>query len=643
MRPASALIVGLAMLGARGQPPAPQPEATFRTGVDLVQVDVSVLDEDRKPVRGLTAADFTIKEDGKPRPVAAFSAVSLPPRPPGPSAAWMGEIAPDVVANTVPRDGRLVVIVMDHSIPLDQMVSARQTAEAAVDQLGPADLAAVIFTTVGVPQNFTANRSLLKAAINHPFVSILGDDDNAQRGECRCGICSLETMTHVADAVREVPHRRKMILFIGSTLPTSTTRVECFAEVKQARTELLRAVGAANVAIHTFDAALLQSLAPSARQRSAPLPDDRPAMVASHLARQGDLAFYPAETGGRAIKNTNAPWEPMPAIFEESTDYYVLGFAPSSPAADGRHHDISVTVNRKGVSVHPRRGYYAPAPGSFRPISNDGTPQSLVSALAGLWPATDIPLRIAVAPFASPGHSEAAVAVQLRARMAIQGADQTARAGGRGTARTEVRVLARAYDSDGRPIASQVQTLAVSPPPGARQQFDYEVMSRLRLKPGRHEIRVALEDVARKTRGSVYTYVVIPDFSKAALSLSGIVLGTAPAPSGSAFQDLVPVAPTVRREFSRTDRVTAFARIYQGGSDPLAPVTVTRRIIDAHSQAVAETQTRIFANPQARERSADYRAELPLSSLAAGQYLLSIEATRGMKQSIKDEIRFTVH
>jgi hypothetical protein len=44
----------------------------------------------------------------------------------------------------------------------------------------------------------------------------------------------------------------------------------------------------------------------------------------------------------------------------------------------------------------------------------------------------------------------------------------------------------------------------------------------------------------------------------------------------------------------------------------------------------------------APERWADYRAELPLSSLAAGQYLLSIEATRGMKQTTKDEVPFTV-
>ena len=32
----------------------------FRSAIDLVQVDVSVLDNRRRPIRGLTAADFEI-------------------------------------------------------------------------------------------------------------------------------------------------------------------------------------------------------------------------------------------------------------------------------------------------------------------------------------------------------------------------------------------------------------------------------------------------------------------------------------------------------------------------------------------------------------------------------------------------------
>src|ERR671913_1679168 len=69
------LVVWVCASAQQQVPPAQPP--TFRAAVDAVQLDVSVLDKDRRPVRGLTAADFTVLENGKPRPIVAFSAVEL--------------------------------------------------------------------------------------------------------------------------------------------------------------------------------------------------------------------------------------------------------------------------------------------------------------------------------------------------------------------------------------------------------------------------------------------------------------------------------------------------------------------------------------------------------------------------------------
>ena len=54
------------------------PLPTFRTGVDIVEIDVTVLDKDRHPVKGLSAEDFTILDRDKPQPIVAFSAVDVP-------------------------------------------------------------------------------------------------------------------------------------------------------------------------------------------------------------------------------------------------------------------------------------------------------------------------------------------------------------------------------------------------------------------------------------------------------------------------------------------------------------------------------------------------------------------------------------
>src|SRR3982750_4922536 len=123
------------------QSAAPQtPLPTFRTGIDVVQLDVTVLDKDRHPVKGLTAADFTILDRGKPQPIVAFSAVDVP-APVTYSAPWMREAPLDVVSNVENR--RLVTIVMDDAYTdfnPDMAKRAKAIARNAVDELGPADL-----------------------------------------------------------------------------------------------------------------------------------------------------------------------------------------------------------------------------------------------------------------------------------------------------------------------------------------------------------------------------------------------------------------------------------------------------------------------------------------------------------------------
>ena len=69
------VIAGAAALVAQQQ----QPQAPiFRGGIDLRQLDVTVQDKNRRPVLGLTAADFKVEEDGKVQSIESFSFVSLP-------------------------------------------------------------------------------------------------------------------------------------------------------------------------------------------------------------------------------------------------------------------------------------------------------------------------------------------------------------------------------------------------------------------------------------------------------------------------------------------------------------------------------------------------------------------------------------
>lgn len=73
------------------------------------------------------------------------------------------------MSNQLGTEGRLVAIMLDRSIMSGpQAVAARNIALAAIDQLGPSDLAAVIrndgFANDGAVQGFTRDKARLRAA-----------------------------------------------------------------------------------------------------------------------------------------------------------------------------------------------------------------------------------------------------------------------------------------------------------------------------------------------------------------------------------------------------------------------------------------------------------------------------------------------
>jgi VWFA-related protein len=667
---------GAAAAGQAAAPPSSR--QTFRAATDLVQVDVSVLDKDRKPIRGLTAADFSVLEDGKARPVVAFIPVDLPAhQPDAVLPGWRRDVSPDVTTNDVRPEGRLVVIMFDWSIRFVDQQLAHRIAAAAINQLAPGDQAAVVFTSAfangGIPQAFTSDHARLLEAVNRPFAValinppygathdgrnkngvMLDDPEGYQIGDCYCRLCVPEAITRVADAVREVPGRRKSLLFIGTFFqgyeglngPTSRRNLSggggaasaplggpglCTAQLDTVRNTMVRAASLANLTIHTLDPVGMES------EGNSPMGGGfGPEAGEKIRERQDGLSLLADFTGGRTVMNTNTPDEQIPAIFDESSSYYVLGFAPFDPKATGKFHKIDVKVDRPGVTLRTRAGYYA---GETHVASKTPTIVSpdASGALSGLLPRTDMPLSVSAVPLGPVEQSskgEVTVAIMLGVR------DQIIPGRPRGSA--PVKIVAGAFDRNGKPVQLQEQTVALERRPNDLTDRMYEVLSRLTLKPGRYEVRVGVEASADQ-RASVYTFVEVPDFTQP-LSLSGVVLAVTPPVASAppdAFKDLLPIVPTSRRIMARTDHATAFVRLYQGGKDALVPVTVSARIVDAHEGVRVEQRASLAPTQFATRRAANYGLDLPLERLEPGEYLLTIDGTRD-RATANRNLRFTV-
>ena len=161
-----ALVLCTRSLTGQQEPAAPTP--TFRTAVDLVELDVRVTDASGAFVSDLTEEDFEILEDGRPQAVAALSVVDIPfepieSPPSGPA------VEPDVQTNAV-EEARVYVVAFDESILAEQILRARLFLRRFVERyFGPNDIAAVVWVGRGVAgdtQDFTSSPRLLLEAID---------------------------------------------------------------------------------------------------------------------------------------------------------------------------------------------------------------------------------------------------------------------------------------------------------------------------------------------------------------------------------------------------------------------------------------------------------------------------------------------
>ena len=637
---------------------AQAPPSQFRAGVDLVQVDVSVLDKLRKPVRGLTAADFTLFEDGKPRPIVAFSAVDLPAGDPT-IAPWTADVAPDVSTNTLPEEGRLVVIVLDRSIPDGfPMLNARAIAKASVRELGPGDLAAVVDTGGGTPHDFTADRAALVAAIDGDYPAAeLSDSANEVwsdllaglenpvsnpglaalefSAQCLCGACVLDSIARIAEAVRDVPRRRKSLLFIGRDLQVETTESICIDPVRKAREAMFRALDLASLTVHSLDPGGLETLSNAAgtRVRGGAAGSAYLMRARGNLVRQGNISVLPDRTGGRTVLNTNDPVARVPEIFAESDSYYLLGFEPA--VADGRRHEMKVRIDRRGLDVRTRREFVAEGKTAAEQGVTD-SPGSAIRAIGGLMPAHDgVALTARASALPAPGTHAPVLAVAVHVEQ-DGGTDPPAAVG----AAEPVELVTEILTMAGRPVGVLRQTLRVQPRPGVGRTMGYDVLQRIPARPGRYELRIGVHNMATGGTGSVYTFVDVPDYRRTPFALSDIQIylpSASPAMAGE-LSDVLLAPVTARRTFDHDQRATAFVRLYQA---PGAPVRVflSTSIVDDRNRRRYGQEGSIEAARFTTAGATDYVVDLPTGELEPGEYLLTVDAKAGMTDAVR-EVRF---
>ena len=144
----AAFAVGVLTLSASAQqqPPAQQPPP-FKSRVTVVPVDVRVLDRSGKPITDLTAADFSVTEEGAPQKIVHFSFHTLEPQPNAAAKATELEFRKPLGETVSPPRKRIFLIVLGRGREFGQVGPVRGVEAAMTfvkERLLPQDHAAVL-------------------------------------------------------------------------------------------------------------------------------------------------------------------------------------------------------------------------------------------------------------------------------------------------------------------------------------------------------------------------------------------------------------------------------------------------------------------------------------------------------------------
>ena len=664
---ASAVVVGLgSLVGLAAFSPSPvdpqaaaqAPGTTFKSGLELVVVNVVVRDKDGKLVRGLGRGDFVVLEDGKPQTVSSFDFeeienASLPSmatttvlgaiaQPGAPAAATApGETRPAVDM----KDRRLIVLFYDlGSMQPEEVSRAVQSGRDYVEKkMAPADILAVVSltTALAVDQDFTADRTALLSALNRlspvegsaapagTDAEIAPDTGNAfVADDTEFNIFStdrrLDALRAVADVLAGIEQKKSVVYFSGGVTQSG---MDNQAAVRALVDRAVRA----NVSIYAADTRGLAALpaggdASTASVRGTGAFSGR-AMSSqreSFSAAQDTLSTIAEDTGGKAFFDVNEFGEVFDKVVEDTSSYYLLGYTSTNPARDGRFRRIRVSLKQPGLKLEFRSGYYAPR--DFAHSGRDDRAQQMQEQLLSDLPITDLPVHGAAGYFRLKENR-----YFVPVWFIVPGSQvQFSRASDKEKATLDVLGVIR--DGQNRPVAWIQDTVKLSVAATEEvQRRNVQYGTSFELPPGLYRLKVVIRENQLGTFGSFDSTLVVPNLDRNPLRLSSVVLASQRQPvtkknaSNPLQRDGQELVANVARVVTAAQPMVFYYEVYEPGK-PAAPVRVLSNIaFYKGSQRVLQTE--LVTAPQvnlADRKAVSFEMIVPAGALAPGLYTCQV-------------------
>lgn len=674
---------------AQTTPPPKKPQDdVVRVYTELVQTDVMVFDKQGKFVNGLTADNFELRIDGKPRAIQSFEQITAGSNEESQLAAARG-VSTLNLNRPVPLDrGRIVFFYIDDfHIDLAGIQSAKKVINSFIEKdMGQNDQVAIASASgqIGFLQQLTNDRMVLRTALDRLKMKTYSsrDDTRPPMSEYEAELIerhdrdvlevfimetmrlnpgitrdsaesmvqsrarmiqsyaaqisqnSLAPLEGLIKTARNLPGRKVVFFLSGGFLIRNRQR-DLISKMR----DITYAAAKSGVVIYSMDTRGLVSSLSDASTEGVFDPSGRldRAKHGELFATQDGMNALAVDTGGKAIFNTNDLRLGLAPALKETSTYYLIAWKPDADAQkQSRFRNVEVKViGRSDLTVRVRKGYYdldpaqpTVAKATTQPPAPQSAPAKLRESLTAPYPERSLPVLLSADYYDVAGKGPVlSTAIQMPGEFLVFGEQPD------GKIQAIIDLSGIFLDEKGVVKSNFIERIVTTAPnleATKDNRNDITFTYPARLAPGLYQVRVAARDDKSGKIGSAHAWIEIPDLAKKKLTLSSVLLGErtqAMMTNVSNPGGISPVALSASHRFRRESTLRFLVFVYNAvlsPADQKPDVAMQVQVIRDDQPVITTALRKVSAEGVLDLARLPYAAEIPLDELLPGRYLLQV-------------------
>ena len=591
----SALLTWLVVVNLAAQEPKtpPQPDYRVRITTEIVLVNVIVRDKKGNLVRDLKKEDFTLSEDGQKQQISSFDFENVDElKVAGPTEKTVtgaSETGPILSATKQPsvdaRDRRLMLLFFDFSAmdpeQIDRVVDAAR--KYVQKNMQPADLVALVSlaTNLKLDLDFTDDRTkiMVKLSVYNSTEGQGFENGTTGSSEGAAETSAVYTpddtdyntfsadrkllaLQSIMQALGTIPQKKNLIYFSNGI---SQSGIDNQSALRAATASAVKA----NVSIYPVDIRGLEAFPPGGQAQSASLHGQAAYSGASVLndfnsnaATQETLYTLATDTGGKAFMDSNDFSGVFTQAQKDSSAYYVLGYTSTNRFKDGHFRRLKVQVNRPGLKIEYRAGYYADR--DYEHMNRADREQQLEDELASELPRTDVAVYAGTAYFRQDDSH-----YLLEVSLVVPGS-QIPFVHEKDKDSATLDIIGEVLEGGKTRVGQLRDTVKLAVDSGQQvRRKNVQYNTSFILTPGSYHLKFVVRENRSGRTGSFETDVRVPDLRKAPLRMSSVVLSNQRVPATQkkkTFQPLISdqseLVPSVTHVFTQDQHLYLQFEVY---------------------------------------------------------------------------------